>query len=245
MKKKVSITIDKDILNQIEEISKKQGMNRSKYIERVMLSQTNQIPVLILAAHADIDGTNKSLMEYHNKPIIEHKINHIKNQGLNDIYVSTESKKLKLFLEKHHPEIKIIFEKEKLGNAGTIKAAKELFGRRFLFTYCDTLLDLDLNELIKFHLRNKSEMTLVLKSKKDVSKYGVAVLEGSKIIKFEEKPDKSDSHLIYIGTGIIETAAAEKFNKGKFELQLNQIENKHGYIYEGFWRSFEEMKDFR
>lgn len=245
MKKKVSITLEKDVLSRIEEIAKKQGINRSKYIEKVMLSQTRKIPVLILAGRAQINSQHKSLIEYKGKKIIDRQLNYIKNQGLSDIYISTDSVKLKSYLEKAHPEVSVMLETEKIGSAGTLKKAKDLFGRRFIFMYCDILIELDLNELIKFHLRNKSSTTLVLKSRKNVSKFGVAVLEGSRIIGFEEKPDKSESHLIYIGIGIIEADAAEKLKNGKFELQLNDLENKHGYIYEGFWQDFEEEKDFK
>ena len=74
MKKKVSITIDSELLKQIEDISKKQGLNRSKYIEKVIQKQMRQIPVLILTANSKLKGKDKSLSLYNNKMMIDHQI---------------------------------------------------------------------------------------------------------------------------------------------------------------------------
>ena len=244
MKKKVSITIDKDLLNQIEEIAKKQGTNRSKYIEKIVMKHSRQIPVLILAAKSKLEGVDKSLLEWNGKKVINHQIDYIKNQGFNDIYVSTDSQKLRSYLEKKQPEVSILFEQEKLGSGGSLKAHAEKLGRKFVYMYCDILFDLNLNKLVNFHLRNKSLLTLVLKSMKNPSKYGVAIMEGSKIDKFEEKPEKAHSHLVYIGVGIMDPEMASKLETGKFELQLNNLENKYGYIYEKYWRTFDKSGDF-
>lgn len=245
MKKKVSITIDRDLLNQIEELAKKKGINRSKYIENVMHLHLREIPVVILASESKINGQDKSLTEYKKKKLIDIQIDYIKNNGFKDIYVSCNSIKVKNYLEKNYREITVIFEEEKIGNGGTIKNFCEKFGRKFVFIYCDVLMDLNLRELVKFHIRNKSSLTLGLKSVNSPSKYGVAILEGSKIEKFEEKPEQAHSHLVYIGVGMIEPEEGMKIKEGKFELQLNNIENKHGYIYEREWKSFEEEKDFK
>ena len=244
MKKKVSITIDSELLKQIEDIAKKQSLNRSKYIEKVIQKQTRQIPVLVLTANSKLGGKDKSLTLYNNKMLIDHQIAYIKNQGYNDIYVALNSSKLKNYLERNYPEVTVLPEGEKFGSGGSLKHHAERFGRRFIFMYCDILLDIDMNSLVQFHLRNKSSMTLVLKSMKEPSKYGVAVLEGSRISKFEEKPEAAMSHLVYIGLGVIDPEAAAKVKDGKLEFQLNDIENKFGYIYEGFWKNFEEMGDF-
>ena len=239
MKTKVSITIDEDLLNQIEELAKKQGINRSLYMEKLIMQHTRQVPVLILATDAKINGKDKA------KPLVQHQLDYLKNEGFTEIFVSTDSLELKKYLEKEQSEINIIFEKQKIGSGGSLSAHAEKIGRRFIFMYCDELYELDLQELVKFHLRNKAGLTLVLQSAAKPSQYGVAVLEGSSVLRFEEKPGKAGSHLIFTGVGVIDIPVARKLKKGKFELQLNNVENKYGYIYEGYWKTFDIERDFK
>ncbi len=244
MKKKVSITIDDEILNQVERIAKKQDTNRSEYIEQVLRSQTRQIPVLILAAESKIGTKDKSLILHKGKNLIDHQIAYVQKQGYDDIYVSTNSQKLFKYLQDSYPEASVFFEKGKLGSAGSLRKHAKQIGRRFIFMYCDVLLKLRLNELVKFHLRNQSSMTLVLKSMRNPTKFGVVLLEGSKIKRFEEKPERSNSHLVYIGVGLADPKSVITLPNGKFELQLNNIENKYGYIYERECDWFDTLSDY-
>src|SRR3989344_21207 len=109
MKEKVSITIDAELLKQIEEVAKKQGINRSQYIEVVMMQQTKEVPVLILATDAKLNGMDKALHLYKGKPLIEHQISYLKSEGYHYLFVSTNSAKLRDYLQEKHPEIKVLF----------------------------------------------------------------------------------------------------------------------------------------
>ena len=52
--------------------------------------------------------------------------------------------------------------------------------------------------------------------------------------------------IVTVTVAAIKTLKMMKILKNaKFELQLNTVENKYGYIYEGFWKTFDTVKDFK
>jgi len=245
MKEKISITLDDQILKKIETIANKQGINRSKFIENILMEKLENTPVLILAGWSEINSTPKSLLKFKGQRIISKQIDLLERVGLNNLYISLNSLDLKSFIEKNHPNINIIFEEKKIGSGGTLKKFAKHVNSRFLFMHCDILFDLDLNKPINFHIEEKSDLTLVLKSSKNSNKYGTATMEGKRIIDFNEKPKDTDIFLIYVGIGVADPRIFDKIDDvGKFELQLSKISNKTGYIYEGFWKNFESSKDF-
>lgn len=244
MKEKISITLDSGLVSDLNKTANSLGIGRSTYIEQVLLNETKQTPIVIFASFSTINNKEKSLMRYKNEPLIKHQLNYLKIHGFNNIYVATDSKELKSMLEKEHPNVQIIYDTKKKGSGYNLKLVANELQRTFAFLYCDIILDLDLNNLIRFHRNNRAGITLVLQSQKNVRSLGVAILEGSRIIAFEEKPDKTNSHLAFIGCGVIKPSAMFQVKDEKFELQLNNIENKYGYIFEGQWKDFNEKEDF-
>src|SRR3989338_9944374 len=105
MKTKVSITIDEDLLKQIEELAKKQGINRSLYMEKLIMQHTREVPVIILATDAKVNGKDKALCNFKEKKLIEHQLYYLKNEGFTEIFVSTDSLDLKKYLEKEQREV--------------------------------------------------------------------------------------------------------------------------------------------
>jgi NDP-sugar pyrophosphorylase family protein len=245
MKEKISITLDSNIVKKIETIAKKHNINRSKFIENILIEKLENTPVLILAGWSEIKKTPKSLLKYKNSRLIVQQLEMLKKQGLTNIYISVNSSELRDYIEKNFPQVNVIFEDKKIGSGGTLKNFAKLVNQRFIFFHCDILTDLNLNKLGDFHIQNKSNLTLALKTTQNPSKYGNARMEGNRIIDFIEKPKNSEIFLIYIGVGVAEPEVIQNLDDvGKFELQLNNIKNKIGYVYEGFWKSFESEDDF-
>ena len=69
MKEKISITLDEKIVNKIEDIAKKQGINRSKFIESILIEKLENTPILILAGWSEIENSPKSLLEYKKRKV--------------------------------------------------------------------------------------------------------------------------------------------------------------------------------
>ena len=68
----------------------------------------------------------------------------------------------------------------------------------FLVVNCDTISDVDLSEMLRFHKKNKSILTIGVKHFQYKNPYGVVNSKNDKFISFEEKPEYNFS----INTGI-------------------------------------------
>lgn len=246
MKKKISITVDERILRQIDKICDKKEINRSRYIELLLRKDFEDIPVLILTSKGKIGDKFKSLIEFNGKKIIDHQIKYLRRQDFFNINVATDSKLIEDYVKKNHKNVNVLFEEDRLTSSGSIKRWGNQLGKEFLVMHGDILAGIELKQLVAFHKENKSDMTLVLKTMNPYNKYGVAVLEGSTIKKFTEKPATSDSYLCFTGISIITKKALDKIDDGEhYTTQLNKVDYKYGYIFEGFWRRFATEEDLQ
>ncbi len=244
MKKKISITVDEQILRQIDKIADKRGINRSKYIELLLRKDFEELPVLILAAAGKINSVDKSLIDYNGKKLIEHQIKYLKHQDFYNIHVATDSRLVEDYIRRSFKNVNVFYEKDLLGSGGAIKCWGQKLGKEFLVMHGDVLAGIELSRLVEFHKENKSSVTLVLKSMNPYNKYGVVKLEGSRVTDFTEKPEKSTSYLCFTGIAIFTKTAIDRLEpKGHYQFQLNQIPHKYGYVFEGFWKAFETEKD--
>ena len=83
--------------------------------------------------------------------------------------------------------ISYLEEKKPLGTIGAIGLLKKIYKSFFVFN-CDSIVEIDLEDLIKFHNNNNSIMTIVIKNFKYNNPYGVVKSLNHKFISFEEKP---------------------------------------------------------
>ncbi|MBS1739135.1 MAG: nucleotidyltransferase family protein [Bacteroidetes bacterium] len=86
-------------------------------------------------------------------------------------------------------EIDFVIEDEPLGTGGGIaKAASVAVSDNIVVLNGDTFFDVDLNQLIAFHLMKNASTTLALKEMRQFERYGsVTVDESDRILSFEEK----------------------------------------------------------
>lgn len=114
----------------------------------------------------------------------------------------------------------------------------------------DCIIEIDWKRLIETHRDNSADMTIVLKAVEDVSPYGVAKIEGDRIVDFIEKPkpNEAPSNLINTFINIVSSNTLRKVYK---EMKNKNIEatdfGSHilpymvknyfvkPYINEGYW----------
>ena len=101
----------------------------------------------------------------------------------------------------------------------------------------------NLEEMYMSHKDNEAMITVALTSVEDPSAYGVAKLEGNKILEFVEKPKKEDapSKLINSGLSIWEPEAIDLIPEGfsMYEKDVFPVlagkKRLYGYIFSGQW----------
>ncbi len=192
----------------------------------------------------------KAMVKIAGKPLLEQTLQRLKTAKLNEIYISIgeggesieeyfgDGSQMGLHITYIHQD------KNNTGTAQPLLEAKEHLKSSFLLLYGDVLSDLDFGEFVEFHKNQKSAAcTMALTSTETVDMWGLARLQGNRIVQFEEKPQnpKTFSKLINAGIYMVEpeifsiiSPKAVKLESDVFP-RLAEEGRLYGYAYEGLW----------
>ena len=261
MKERVTLTIDRQLLGQID--GKVDGVtvkNRSHAVELYLRrALKGRVPskALILAGGRGArmqpltDKTPKPLLKVQGKSLLEHNLDLLKRFGIRDVVLSVGYLKDQIKEQfkdgtDYGVSITYVEEDEPLGTAGPILKAKDkLKDGPFMVLNADEMKDVNLEKLYKEHLRTEAITTIALTTVKDPSLFGVAMLDGNRILRFVEKPAKgaAPSKLINAGLYIFEPEVLDLIPEGFAMLEtdvfpkLAKSEKLFGYPFAGQWAS--------
>lgn len=191
----------------------------------------------------------KPLIPVHGKPLVEHLIDLFKKYGIKDIILAVGYKADMIKKQMHNGSrmnvnLSYIVEDEPLGTAGCLNLLKNQLTETFAMTNGDELKDFNVAEMIKFHKRLGGLATIALLKVDDPSKYGVAKLNGNKILDFVEKPKKEEAPSNFINSGfyILEPEIIKLIKDKKFAMMEKDIfpilakkGKLFGYKFKGQW----------
>ncbi|MFH0977706.1 MAG: sugar phosphate nucleotidyltransferase [Candidatus Woesearchaeota archaeon] len=258
MKERVTVTLEADILQHIDKmIDGTQIKNRSHAVELLLVRALGaHVPkkAVILAGG---EGTRlrpltyeipKALIPVHDRTLTEHLFDLLKKYGITDITLAVghmRDKIMRFYGDGTRFGIKLAYIEEDtpLGTAGPLRLAKDDFKDSFIVSNGDELKNINIEEMYKVHKQNNALATIALTTVDDPSQYGVARLDGARILEFVEKPSKEDapSNLINSGFYIIEPEVIDLIPKGKamFETdvfpKLAKRGKLFGYPFSGQW----------
>ena len=162
-------------------------------------SVLDKIPVVIMAGGKGtrlLPLTNvipKPLIPVSDKTIIEEIMERFQEAGCTSFYLSVNYMMDRIedyFKRKPEWEINYLKEKKPLGTGGSLYLLKDKVKSSFFVTNCDTLVDVDLFDLIDYHRKNKHLVTVVSAIKTMHIPYGTLETETDGIvIRVKEKPD--------------------------------------------------------
>lgn len=267
MKKRVTLTIDKNVLNQVDKnIDRYKVKNRSHAVELLLLKALGEnVPkqALILAGGKGTRLTPitreipKPLVPLHGKPVLEYSLDLFKKFGIKDILISIgfKGEKIKEYFgdgKRFSVNITYIEEAGPLGTAGPLRLAKKFIKGSFIMCNADELKDIDLVDMFMSHKKTDAAATIALTSVEDTSKYGVAKLAGNKILEFVEKPlkEKAPSNFINSGLYILNPEVVDYVPKG-FAMLENDVFPKlakegklFGYPFSGYWKPIGNLQQY-
>ncbi len=261
MKERVTITLDENLIKQLDKrIDGEEIRNRSQEIEKILEDSLGiSIPskALILAGGK---GTRlrpltykipKGLIEVQGKTLTEWLFELFKKYGIRDVILSVgymADKMRDYFTDGSKFGVNIDYVEENpdkpLGTAGPLRLAKDMLTDSFIVSNGDELKCINIPRMFRLHKRKNALVTIALTTVNDPTQYGVARLDGSRILEFVEKPKKSEapSNLINSGFYIIEPEVIEMIPKGKFCMLEKEIFPKlaregrlRGFPFSGQW----------
>jgi len=257
-KSRITITLDEKLLGKIDGlVDGEKVRNRSHAIESLIAKSLrpsiNQ--AVILAAGKGVRWRPltyeipKALIPIKGKPILEHTINYLRGYNIKSIYivVGTLGEKIKAYFgngERFGVNIIYIDDKKEKGTAPALLAVKPFIKQEpFLLWYIDEIADINIDDLIDFHISNKALGTIALSSVSDPMGLGTVKLEGSKVKEFSEKPTKKNIQSYVVNAGIFvfqyeifdyvttQTISVEK----EIFPKLIQENGFYGYLLSGRW----------
>ena len=166
----------------------------------------------------------KPLLPYKNSTVLETIINKFKIAGVKNVYLTLNYKKnlIKSYINNKIDQINLDFieEKKALGSAGAIAYLKTKMTKDFFLINCDTLANIDLEKVYKFHKNKKNDLTIIAANKNFSIPYGSCVLNKSG--EFEKIVEKKNYvELINIGMYVFSPQIPKKM---KLNSKINMDE---------------------
>ena len=132
----------------------------------------------------------KPLIRVNKKPILSYIFDHLTKYNLNDFVIATgyKSHKIEDYLQQMKPKFRYrIVDSGDVDIIQRIKDASVYIKNDFMVLYGDTISDIDISNLIKFHRSHNNLVTITVWPLK--TQFGlVEISEDSHVISFQEKP---------------------------------------------------------
>jgi len=187
--------------------------------------------------------TNKHLLPVYDKPMIYYPIQTLINAGIDDILIVTGGNSAGDFLkllgngkEFGLRHINYTYQEGEGGIAEALRLA-EFFaaGDKVCVVLGDNIIEKNIRKAAEAFRKQKGGAKILLKEVPDPQRFGVAALEGDRIVSVEEKPKEPRSNYAVIGIYLYDRAVFDIIKtlkpSGRGELEITDVNNR--YIKEG------------
>jgi len=151
--------------------------------------------------------TNKHLLPLYDKPMVYYPISTFIESGIKDIMIVTGGNNAGDFLRllgngsafglKH---LNYTYQEREGGIAEAVGLAAHFVGDdKFTVILGDNILDGSIKKAVKSFVKQKEGAKVFLKKVNDPSQYGVATIDGKRIVGIKEKPKRPKTNLAVIG----------------------------------------------
>ncbi len=144
----------------------------------------------------------KALIPIGDEPVIKLIMSNFKKYGVKDFTVSLyeKSEMVKAYFNQNKSSFKINYLEETfpMGTVGSLSLLKKKFNKPFFLINCDVLINVNYEDIINFHKKNKNVITMVASLKRSTIPYGVCKVDkNGNLLDLVEKP--STDNLIVTG----------------------------------------------
>jgi dTDP-glucose pyrophosphorylase len=161
----------------------------------------------------------KPMLKVSGKPMLEILLEQCISFGYKNFYISVNYLKesiINYFGDGKNLgiNIKYLEEESPLGTAGALSLMKEIPQKPFLVINADVLTKFNLQKLLSYHIKNKSDATLCVREYNYQLPFGVVKTFKTELIEFKEKP--SYKELINAGVYILNPEILKLLKKNKY-----------------------------
>ena len=182
--------------------------------------------------------TNKHLLPVYDKPMIYYPIETLAKTGIKDILIVTGGNNAGDFLcllgngKDFGVRLHYTYQEGEGGIADALSLAEDFVdGEQFVVILGDNIIGGDISPFVREFARQESGARLLLKKVSDPERFGVATIEGAKVVKIVEKPKKPDSQLIVVGIYMYDSQVFDIIREQKpserGELEITDVDNAY------------------
>ena len=187
--------------------------------------------------------TNKHLLPVYDKPMIYYPIQTLVDAGVRDILVVTGGGNAGDFLrllangkEFGLTHLNFTYQEGEGGIADALGLAQHFAeGDRICVVLGDNILEKPIKDAVDAFRKQERGARILLKEVPDAERFGVAEMDGDKIVGIEEKPEKPKSNYAVTGIYMYDETVWDKIKtlvpSGRGELEITDVNN--AYIAEG------------
>jgi NDP-sugar pyrophosphorylase family protein len=258
MKERVTLTIERDLLHTVDErVDGAHVKNRSHAVELLLRqslrTQSPDTAVILAGGRGEnlkplTDSTPKSMVKVDGKPLLQYNIELCRRYGIRNITlcVGHLADQIKEYFgdgSQFGVRITYVTDDRPSGTAGPLRQLAGKISETFIVMNGDELKDINLYRMHRAHVESDARATIALTTTEDTSKYGVAMVDGTRITRFVEKPSKEDSpsRLINAGCYVLEPDVLPLIPEGFAMMEtdlfpkLAKDGHLHGYPFSGQW----------
>lgn len=190
--------------------------------------------------------TNKHLLPIYDKPMIYYPIQTLVDAGIREIMIVTGGRNSGGFLQllangkefglKH---LDYTYQEGEGGIADALSLTEHFAdGGKICVVLGDNIIEKSIRHAVEAFEKVDKGAQILLKEVPDAERFGVAEIEGDRILGIEEKPDRPKSNYavtgIYMYDATVYDKARELVPSGRGELEITDVNN--AYIHEGTMR---------
>jgi len=203
----------------------------------------------------------KPMVPVANKPIIGHIFNLLRKSNIGDAVVTLCY--LPDFIKDYlgngassGVNVSYSMEDRPLGTAGSVKNLENDLDETFIVLSGDLLTDIELSEIVKFHEKKGSSVTIALTRVPNPVEYGIVTTDREgRITSFLEKPEWGQVFTDTVNTGIyvlepdvLKHVPKDKpfdFSKDLFPILMKEKEQVCGFIADGYWSDIGDIEQYQ
>lgn len=245
-KKRVSLTLEEDLVEKIDVEADNREINRSQTVENIVDSyfkgQGLETAVVLCG-----DSENKTLNLYEGKPVLGHILESLSSQGISRVILLAGQNREDIeeqFGTRYESMALEYVEDRSEGTAAALLKVEDKLDETFVALNGHVVAEVDFKDMLRGHRDEDVPATMALTTVSSPSRYGVARLKGRKILGFEEKPEEGEepSQLINAGTYILDKDIFEHLEAESLEKAFESLAEEgllSGYIYGGSWEDID------
>lgn len=257
-KARITITLRQDLMPLLDHfIDGKNIRNRSHAIEYILGQHLGVgIQHAVVLAGGDSNGIVHALTEVKNRSVIAYIFEMLRAHNIRNVVlvIDQHGQPLKeLIGDGSQWGLRVVYI-ENNQNAGTAQAlslASAFVKGTFLVVYSDTLADVNLSDFVEHHKQGGLVCSVALTyARNPEEEYGVARMEGNRVVQYSEKPGKEAEHgLVNAGLYICEPKIFDYIGSDARSLEKEVLpniaadNNLLGYPFQGKWFDISKESD--